>query len=116
MIRAYYLIGVRNMISEETRDFIDKAKIIYDPVLFENYIIQSGGVDKLKKEDLDQMILEVPNFTIQNPFIRAIYKMVSENESGHKMNRWNLLAISIALLSLVVSIITLYRDWSYTTP
>ena len=97
------------MITEETKGFLSTVKNNgYSLSLFEHYVIICGGIDKLKKKDLDEIFREIPTITIRSDFM-DIYKLVSANESGRKMNRWTWIAVSISLVSLCVSIFSLLK-------
>lgn len=101
------------MISKETRDYIIKLNNnIYHDGIFQDYVIQSGGIDKLKKKNLDVIISEVKDksLTISHPLFMDYYRMVSTNESGRIIKIWTWVAGLASLVSLGVSIFSLYRS------
>lgn len=94
----------------EIDDYICKVKNGgYTQSGFDSYVIQGGGIDKLKKKDLDKMIHELPDVTISNDSFMDIYKMVSANESGRIIKIWTWVAGIASIVSLGVSIISLFK-------
>lgn len=81
----------------------------YTQKAFDNYVIQCGGIDKLKKNDLDKMIHELPEVTVSNDSFMDIYKMVSDNESNRIIKIWTWIAGITSIVSLVISIISLFK-------
>jgi hypothetical protein len=57
----------------------------YTQTKFNDFVIKSGGFDKLKKKDLDTMINELSGETICVDSFMDIYKLVSENEYGFRI-------------------------------
>ena len=98
------------MITNKTRDFINAViDSGYTQVLFNTYVTQCGGIDKLKKEDLDAMINKIPAETIHSDSFMDIYKLVSANESGKIIKIWTWIAGIASVVSLGVSIISLCK-------
>jgi hypothetical protein len=57
---------ILNKSVSETNDYISTAKNVYTQCDFNSYIIKCGGIDKLKKKNLDKIIHELPDVTISN--------------------------------------------------
>jgi hypothetical protein len=73
---------------------------------FYSYIENCGGVEKLKKQDLEKILKRFGYGLICQEFFFSIYKMVSDNDSGKVINRWTWVVGIATLISTIFTILS----------
>jgi len=86
--------------------YISNANV-YTQSVFVEYVQECGGIDKLKKKNLDKIIHKFPEATISNGSFMDIYKLACDNESGQVITAWTWIVGITSIISLIVSIIGL---------
>ena len=66
---------------------------------FKEYIMKFGGIDKLKKKDINQIMNEKPREVLHNQYFMDIYRMVFANKSGRIIIIWTWIAGLTSLAS-----------------
>lgn len=97
------------MITEETKKYLSLMEDNqFTQTRFSNYVKDRGGINKLRTEDLDEIIRVRPSDeALSNPWFMDYYRMASSNESGRIIKIWTWIAGIASVVSAGTSIISL---------